>query len=80
MLVPKSFTGEGQHPQWNDRIGLLQAVTGKIVSKEASSNAKKSFGVLTGFSGATGGCEPCYLEDSHLKFLIPECCKDDPTF
>ena len=27
---------EGKHPQWNDRIGLLQAVTGKIVRKEAS--------------------------------------------
>ena len=32
-----------EDPQWNDRIGLDQVATGKIVSKEASSNAKMSF-------------------------------------
>ena len=43
MLVPQSFTAGRQNPQWNGRIGLDQVVTGKIVSKEASSNAKTSF-------------------------------------
>ena len=55
VLVPQSFTGGRQNPQWNGRIGRDQVVTGKIVSKEASSNAKKSFGVLTGPSSALRG-------------------------
>ena len=42
VLVPQSFTGGRQNPQWNGRIGRDQVVAGKIVSKEASSNATKS--------------------------------------